>query len=250
MSKLTTWMDRFLYPHQSDNWDDSCFRDKILTYLERAWTILDLGAGAGIVPLMNFRGRVERVVGVDPDPRVRTNPHLDLGSIGLGDDLPFPDATFDLVFADNVLEHLSEPEIVFREIARTLKPGGYFLAKTPNRRHYVPLIARMTPHWFHEWVNMRRGRCREDSFPTLYKANSSAAIGRHASISGLAVEHIAFLEGRPEYLRKSTIPYLFGWIFERVVNSLPGLSQFRVVIIATLRKPMQAVTRDDSSLAA
>jgi len=237
MSKLTNWMDRVLYPHHGDNWDDRCFRDEILSLLNRDWTILDLGAGAGIVPQMNFRGRVVRVCGVDPDPRVVTNSYIDEGHVGVGEQLPYSDTMFDLVFADNVLEHLVDPVRVFSEVARTLKPGGYFVAKTPNRRHYVSAIARATPHRFHEWVNVRRGRHREDSFRTLYRANTPNAIRQHAAAAGLTVERTMLREGRPEYLRGSAVTYAAGWMYERLVNGVPGMSAFRVLLIAIMRKP-------------
>ncbi|MEI2780661.1 MAG: hypothetical protein V9H25_05130 [Candidatus Competibacter sp.] len=42
---------------------------------------------------------------------------------------------------------------VFREVARVLKRGGVFLFKTPNKTHYMPTIARLTPHRFHQFVN-------------------------------------------------------------------------------------------------
>jgi SAM-dependent methyltransferase len=42
-----------------------------------------------------------------------------------------PDATFDLVVTMDVFEHLPFPEQAFREIARTLKPGGAHLFTVP-----------------------------------------------------------------------------------------------------------------------
>ena len=156
---IIDWMDRTLYPGVTENWDDSAFREVVLGHIVGCDSdVLDLGAGAGILPHMNFKGLARRVVGVDPDSRVIQNPYLDEGFDGVGEALPFPDDSFDVVVADNVLEHLSDPIRVFTEIHRVLRTGGVFLAKTPNRWHYVAGIAAVTPHIFHEWVNGRRGR--------------------------------------------------------------------------------------------
>lgn len=45
--------------------------------------------------------------------------------------MTFPDASFDLVVTMDVFEHLPFPEQAFREIARTLKPGGAHLFTVP-----------------------------------------------------------------------------------------------------------------------
>ncbi|QEX18342.1 methyltransferase [Hypericibacter terrae] len=43
----------------------------------------------------------------------------------------FPDGRFDLVIALDVMEHVFEPAKVYREVYRTLKPGGYCLLTFP-----------------------------------------------------------------------------------------------------------------------
>lgn len=122
---LTRWLDKRLYPQFSRNWDDKLFREHILVYLGGTpKDVLDIGAGAGIVEQMNFRDHVKSITGIDPDIRVLENPYLHKAVVGYGETLPFADNSFDVVFADNVMEHLPDPEKVFAEIARVLRPGG------------------------------------------------------------------------------------------------------------------------------
>lgn len=237
MRDMVRWLDGKLYPGYVDNWDDQRLREAVLERLRPDMEILDLGAGAGRVKQMNFRGLARHVTGIDADPRVRQNPFLDEAFEGIADQLPFASDSFDLVVCDNVLEHLENPEGVLREVARVLKPGGVFLAKTPNRTHYMTLIARLTPIGFHRFVNRLRGRSVQDTFPTRYRLNSVSAIRRHADRIGLRVEAIELIEGRPEYLRFSALTYLAGWLYERAVNSTEALARFRIVLLVELRKP-------------
>jgi SAM-dependent methyltransferase len=230
-------MDGALYPGLERNWDDSLFRERILAHMRPESVVLDLGAGAGILPHMNFRGIGRHICGVDIDPRVVDNPMLDEGKFAHAQRLPFEENHFDIVFANNVLEHLEDPEPMFREVARVLKPNGVFLFKTPNKWHYVTVIARLTPHGFHRWANRWRGRSESDIFPTRYLANSTIAIARLAEQSGLRLERLEHIEGRPEYLRFSWFAYLLGAIYERLVGSIEALAVFRVLLVGTLRKP-------------
>jgi ubiquinone/menaquinone biosynthesis C-methylase UbiE len=144
---LAAVIDDYFYAGFQSNWDDLLFRQRVLKAIEPGMDVLDIGAGAGIVEAMNFRGLARRVCGVDLDPRVESNPFLDEGRVADASGIPYPDSSFDAVFADNVMEHLDEAKTVFAEIARVLKPGGTLLFKTPNRKHYMTLIARLTPYW-------------------------------------------------------------------------------------------------------
>lgn len=59
--------------------------------------------------------------------------------------LPFRDAGFDLVFCQQIIEHVVYPERVLAEIARILRPGGILFLSAPNRlgRHTWPKIRRI-----------------------------------------------------------------------------------------------------------
>ena len=52
---------------------------------------------------------------------------------GVGEHLPFPDASFDLTLSHEVLEHVQNDQLVINEIVRTLKPGGRLVLFCPNR---------------------------------------------------------------------------------------------------------------------
>jgi ubiquinone/menaquinone biosynthesis C-methylase UbiE len=236
MKRWIARLDRTLYPEVEANWDDTLLRERVLRVLRPSDRLLDLGAGAGIIPQMRLRGLCAEVVGIDLDERVLSNPCLDAAKVASADDIPYPDATFDAVVCDNVLEHLEHPDRVFREVARVLRPGGSFLAKTPNKSHYMPALARATPHAFHQFYNRLRGRASADTFPTRYRANTRAAIERLAQDAGLRVEAIDLVEGRPEYLRLTVLTYLAGYLYERIVNSSSSLERFRIALYIHLRK--------------
>jgi len=236
MSRYIDALDRRFYPGIGNNWDDARFRSEILKHVSAESELLDLGAGAGIVEQMNFRGIARIVCGIDLDPRVLNNEYLDDAKVTCGESIPYDDDSFDVVFSDNVLEHLEEPERVFQEINRVLKPGGVFLFKTPNKHHYMPLIARLTPHSFHRFVNRLRGRGTVDTFPTLYRANSRRQVHRLAAATGFSVEEIKLVESRPEYTRIFCPLYLAGIAYERLVNLSRLLSGIRVLMIGVLSK--------------
>ena len=233
---LTAWLDKKFYSDYKNNWDDELFRKEILCRIDNDFTILDLGAGSGNVDQMNFKEKASCVCGIDPDPRVQSNPYLHEGKIATGESIPYDEETFDLVFSDNVVEHLSDPDAVLLEVRRVLKPGGLFLAKTPNKKHYMPLIARMTPHRFHQFVNDLRGRASEDTFPTQYKMNTPQDVQYFAEKNAYFVEMLKLIEGRPEYLRMTFFTYLFGLMYERLVNRIGFLARYRILLIIALRK--------------
>lgn len=203
-------------------------------------TVLEVGAGPTNMS-SNFVGDVSLSLdGIDIDARVTENKALRRAYLydGLKFPLSMPDAEYDVVFCDYVLEHVEFPELVFTEIRRVLKPGGYFIFRTPNLAHYVSLIARSTPHSFHLLVAHRsRGRSVEElePYPTFFRCNTRGAVKKVASKASFAVVNIDFVEKEPSYLQFNAIAFLFGVFYERLVNSIRFLKIFRANIFCVLR---------------
>jgi len=53
------------------------------------------------------------------------------------DPLPFPDGAFDGVVLKDLLEHVTDPVSVVREVHRVLRPGGRVFASSPDAQRWV-----------------------------------------------------------------------------------------------------------------
>jgi SAM-dependent methyltransferase len=115
----------------------------------RGAKLLEVGAGVGLNLIVWTQHYGADVTGVEPDAfgfessfkLARTLMEangLDPGRIvnATGEKLPFGDATFDIVFSSNVLEHTERPIDVLDEALRVLRPGGTLQFVFPNFHSY------------------------------------------------------------------------------------------------------------------
>ena len=114
--------------------------------------VLNVGGSAGAID--NFLAdHARRVVGVDIDDSAIEHAQENfvkdnlLFKVADALDLPFDDASFDVVICSHVYEHVPDPVQMFSEIYRVLRSGGicYFSAGNRimwNEPHYnLPLLA-------------------------------------------------------------------------------------------------------------
>ncbi|HET7690230.1 MAG TPA: class I SAM-dependent methyltransferase [Nocardioidaceae bacterium] len=91
--------------------------------------LLDLGCGNQ--PLFAaYKRYASTVVAMDWPQSAHASPHLD-AYCDLTAQLPIADKVVDTVLLSDVLEHLPEPELLFSEVARVLRPGGRLILNTP-----------------------------------------------------------------------------------------------------------------------
>ena len=210
------------------------------SFIQPHFTTINVGAGmSSDNKIRSLKGEVDKVYGVDIDREVLNNNDLDEAIVISGSKLPFPDNTFDLAWSDYVLEHIEDPEIFMKEIFRILKPGASFFFRTPNKNHYVSLIARMTPHWFHELAaNRARGLTDKahDPYQTYHRLNSQNDISKYSDMTGFRTKELRHVEAEPSYLMFNAVPFLIGVLYERTVNSSDSFSCLRSNIFGRLEK--------------
>lgn len=115
---------------------------EMVAALEKGVRVLDVGCGAGRVPLAiaaSFPN--SQVVGLDPDAGSIDVARSAAKKAGLGENVSFvsdttrnyaPDEPFDLITACDCVHDFADPEATLAEIRRLLKPGGTFFIVEPK----------------------------------------------------------------------------------------------------------------------
>lgn len=192
--------------------------------------VLDFGAGRAwwatepLSPthrsLRSLHERVATVDGVDVDEAIRDNPTLArVEVIGPHDPLPFADASYDLVLADYVLEHVPAADAgrVAGEILRVLRPGGWLAARTPNKWGQIGVGARLVPNHRHVRAlrRLQPDRRVADVFPTEYAMNTRRDLRRLFDAERNQVVVYGH-QGHPGYAGSSVAAWraaaLAGWL--------------------------------------
>ncbi len=129
---------------------------------------LEIGCGGGIL-CEEIAGLGIEITGIDPSQKSvncaikhsKENHLLINYRVASGENLPFEDQYFDIVFCCDVLEHVQNLAGVISEISRVLKPDGIFIYDTINRTIISNLVVikilQKWKHWaifpenFHLW---------------------------------------------------------------------------------------------------
>jgi SAM-dependent methyltransferase len=121
-----------LVPDPRKSWDVLRALDAIQERCDRGDAVLDMGSvGCAIAPALHRLGYRD-VHGIDLDPQVELMAHADAVDYRVGDmtATPYDDASFCAITAISVIEHGFQPEPLLREVARLLRPGGFFFFST------------------------------------------------------------------------------------------------------------------------
>jgi 2-polyprenyl-6-hydroxyphenyl methylase/3-demethylubiquinone-9 3-methyltransferase len=136
-------------------------------------SFLDAGCGGG-----HFSARAAqrgaRVVSMDVGTHLLSQVArrcASTGTVGSVLQLPFPDASFDVVLSTEVVEHTTDPLAAVAAIARMVKPGGWLVLTTPGRL-WQPVVRlasvlRLRPYQGYEnfvWPHQARSAVQQQGF--------------------------------------------------------------------------------------
>jgi 2-polyprenyl-3-methyl-5-hydroxy-6-metoxy-1,4-benzoquinol methylase len=129
-------------------------RSFLLEHVTPGDRVLDVGCGEGAFAAELQRFGAE-VVGVDvaQEPlrrALRLHPELDLHLVECPRAWPLADASFDVVWAGEVIEHVADTAAWLSEARRVLRSGGLLLLTTPSWGRVARLRATLSERAFAE----------------------------------------------------------------------------------------------------
>jgi ubiquinone/menaquinone biosynthesis C-methylase UbiE len=146
-------------------------------------SVLEVAVGSGYVFREILRRNASgRTVGIDLTDAMLRHTRCKAERTGVpfvlqqGDarNLPFEDASFDLVLSNNMLGLLphADAERAVREMVRVLRPGGRMVLVT------MVLPRRRVPRWLYRWGAMRLGAWTEVAVESIVRACGIADVQR------------------------------------------------------------------------
>ncbi len=114
--------------------------------------------------------------------------------------LAFRKEVYDAVIVDAMLEHVSDPQAVVREIYDVLKAGGYIYAEIPFLQMYHP-----APRDFQRYTVEGIDKL----FSAFRKIEAGVAVGPTSAVCGMLQEYVPMLINIP--VIRTILYYLIGW---------------------------------------
>jgi SAM-dependent methyltransferase len=200
--------------------------------------VLDAGCGR-TSPLIRFRDRIDRLVGVDIHEPAEPLPYLDEFAVVdlCGTAAAFPEGSFELVLSNFTLEHFADPDTAISNLHHWLRPGGSLIVTTVNRRH--PFVAAYLglPGAARRVLQPLVKATAADAHPLIGACNEPGAIRTALERAGFEVEAVETVGNLARAWGRRLPAFLLGAAGDLIAQPLPGR---RSTILAVGRKPTLA----------
>jgi len=121
-----------------------------LTLAGRPECILDVGCSSGYLARFLVERGV-RVIGIELDATSAVEAEAVCGEVVVGDvetmELPFAQASFDVVLCGDLVEHLRDPRAALARLRPLLRPDGRLVLTTPNVANWAMRLSLLGGRW-------------------------------------------------------------------------------------------------------
>jgi SAM-dependent methyltransferase len=218
-------------------------REVLTTWLRTALPAQDavaLDAGVGRKSLLaSFRPPITRLVGVDLHEPPDAVPWLDeFRLVDLcRDGDAFPPDTFHVILCAFALEHLDDPAAALRTMRHWLRPGGWLLLTTVNRRHPLVEAYLSLPAPVARTLQRRLKASDEDAHALVGRCNTPRALQAALVGAGYAEIGVRTTDHLARAWRRSRPARLLGLAGDLAAHSMPAR---RSTIVARARRAGQS----------
>ncbi|MFH1254455.1 MAG: class I SAM-dependent methyltransferase [bacterium] len=151
-----------------------CTRKLILSQIKHKYgTLLEIGTGISsmLSDIKNSKKLNFDCFGVDISDTTISTVKKQFDTLGIkaelkvanAENLPFPDNTFDVIISAHTLEHIKNDNLVIKECARTLKPGGELIIFVPGRKNGIATQEEFSKFGHFRYYNKSRFQALEQT---------------------------------------------------------------------------------------
>jgi ubiquinone/menaquinone biosynthesis C-methylase UbiE len=145
------------------------------------------------------------------------NPRAGRRFVCSADKMPaVPPDNYDLAFSNYVLEHVADLPAAAKEIYRVIKPGGIFIASTPNPQAPEFFISSRTPLFFHQFVK-GKGKFSE-AYETFYAYKNIGELIEIFTAAGFKAKEAKFYPFTIGYLFRFPIVSIFSRLYDKLIS--------------------------------
>ena len=166
----------------------------------RRGKLVDLGAGPGDIPVAICRRlKAVRVTAVERASAMLLLASAKIARSGFAGRIALlradakntklPDGSFDLVFCNNLIHHIPEPDLIFREIARLCRSGGGLFLKDLRRPGTPGELKALVNKGARADTPRQKGLLR-DSLHAALRIEEVRAYARRAGLTGFTLRAV------------------------------------------------------------
>ncbi len=140
----------------------------------------------------------------------------------LEDMSPLTSNTYDIAFANFVLEHVQNPERAAKEMVRIVKPGGELVLSLSNPKAPEFILASLTPTSFHQ---LFRQEDHDEAYPVKYAYKSINNFIKLMAAAGWELRERRNLPATYSYLYRWPLINILSRAYDALLNiaNIPGL---------------------------